>query len=615
MSTPGLKLESTPPHPQLDVKGVDIKDVDWKDAYEDVRRRDESRIRDHDRELDTLLVFAGLFSAIQTAFIIDVYKALGADYAPNSAIKRSPTVVPVLILWFIALFLGLLSALFCIFAKQWLHTYSKWDDIAHRNIRKGLALRSFYKASFREWKVYPILAALGLSLQFALGFFVLGLAAYLWALDFALAAVATSCVLVITGLSLAAIGIPFYRQDCPYKLTAQDWEEKDIPMALERLCLNPGQSSLDLAISQTVLLLDWSSMAKFESLLASSSWSEIHIRVQNVSSNSLELLGNLVTDPAVLRDVSDEEGKQRLLALWHATFGGMVLAPTSILRATRYLEACITGGKHETAAWIIKIDGVATSYFNALMPVPTIAFPSDNYFTHANFARDGSRVFWGSREGPLIATTLNTQQSVQFNALGYSPRSRPVAVSCDQKYVLIASETSSAILCDAETGEVLITLEEHSKRICRAAFAPMLPPRGKQQFNAVDESFLLMKPPVATSSFDNTVRIWDVDTGACLAVFDELGVSVNGVCWSPDATMIAISQERFIRVYHAASRELLCVLDGHEKLVANIAFSPNSQFIASGANDHTVRIWSIAKKTCVAILSGADEFNDVEFSP
>ncbi|KAJ7226550.1 WD40 repeat-like protein, partial [Mycena rebaudengoi] len=180
-------------------------------------------------------------------------------------------------------------------------------------------------------------------------------------------------------------------------------------------------------------------------------------------------------------------------------------------------------------------------------------------------------------------------------------RSRVAAVSHDETCVLVVSATNSAALCNATTGETLRTFTGHSKRVCRAAFAsPLMGPK---------------RPPVATTSCDNTVRIWDVDTGSCITIFNDLGSAVNGVSWSSDATMLAITSANTVRVYETATRDFKCALDGHTNLVCDVTFSPNGQLLASASDDHTVRIWNIAKRACIAILTGPnDDVNDVEFS-
>ncbi|EJD49947.1 WD40 repeat-like protein [Auricularia subglabra TFB-10046 SS5] len=177
-------------------------------------------------------------------------------------------------------------------------------------------------------------------------------------------------------------------------------------------------------------------------------------------------------------------------------------------------------------------------------------------------------------------------------------RSRPIAFSPDDRHVLIGSELSAAVLLNAETREVVMSFEGHAKRFLRAAFSP--PPNRL----------------VATSSFDNTVKVWDVDVGTCLATFSELGKAVNGVAWSPDGSLLAISSADTIRIFEWSTSELQVTLEGHTKLVTSVAFSPSGELLASSSNDKTVRVWSIDKRSPIAVLAGpSTDVNSVEFSP
>ncbi|KAJ7280428.1 quinon protein alcohol dehydrogenase-like superfamily [Mycena rebaudengoi] len=261
-------------------------------------------------------------------------------------------------------------------------------------------------------------------------------------------------------------------------------------------------------------------------------------------------------------------------------------------------------GTHESATWVLEtVSGISYA-------ISTARLPSGFSFYYANFTRDGQHVFWGSREGPVYLLPADTGEPVRLEGVGYGQRSRVAAVSHDETCVLVVSATNSAALCDAATGETLRTFTGHSKRVCRAAFASVLPPRkqvsnNNQEVNTVtptvesDELEPLMelkRPPVATTSCDNTVRIWDVDTGSCITIFNDLGSAVNGVSWSSDATMLAITSTNTVRVYETATRDLKCALDGHTKLVCDVTFSPNGQLLASASDDHTVRIWNYCQK-------------------
>ncbi|KAF8188755.1 hypothetical protein K438DRAFT_1593936, partial [Mycena galopus ATCC 62051] len=174
---------------------------------------DESAIFDNDMiaessdNLDVLLVFAGLFSAVLTTFVAQTSQALSPDVAATSnsillelvALQRAqangtsfssippadtsfsaaPTDRWVNGLWFTSLALSLATALLAVLAKQWIHQYSSF--IAGCSRDRAL-IRQFRYTCFDQWGVQSIIGLLPTVLNVSLFLFLAGLVVFLYAL-------------------------------------------------------------------------------------------------------------------------------------------------------------------------------------------------------------------------------------------------------------------------------------------------------------------------------------------------------------------------------------------------------------------------------------------------
>ena len=99
---------------------------------------------------------------------------------------------------------------------------------------------------------------------------------------------------------------------------------------------------------------------------------------------------------------------------------------------------------------------------------------------------------------------------------------------------------------------------------------------------------------LATASADNTVRLWNADTGQPLgAPLTGHTDAVCGVAFSPDGHRLAsASADNTVRLWNADTGQPLgAALTGHTGAVCGVAFSPDGHRLASASGDTTVRIW------------------------
>ncbi|PSN58949.1 hypothetical protein BS50DRAFT_682534 [Corynespora cassiicola Philippines] len=107
------------------------------------------------------------------------------------------------------------------------------------------------------------------------------------------------------------------------------------------------------------------------------------------------------------------------------------------------------------------------------------------------------------------------------------------------------------------------------------------------------------------------------DWSACLQTLEGHEDSVNSVAFSPDSQRLAsASRDNTVKIWDPASGECLKTLESHEDWVNSVAFSPDSQRLASASRDNTVKIWDPASGKCLETLEGHEGgVNSVAFSP
>jgi len=117
---------------------------------------------------------------------------------------------------------------------------------------------------------------------------------------------------------------------------------------------------------------------------------------------------------------------------------------------------------------------------------------------------------------------------------------------------------------------------------------------------------------IATGSTDQTVRIWDPNSGETVRILRGAESTIEDVAWSPDGKWVA-SSEGIICVWNAETGELVRKI---QRPAFRLRFSRDGRWLATGSMTGALRVWDTASwQQIVEAKPHGDRLSAITFHP
>mmetsp|Transcript_92097 Transcript_92097/g.201852 ORF Transcript_92097/g.201852 Transcript_92097/m.201852 type:complete len:603 (+) Transcript_92097:105-1913(+) len=248
-------------------------------------------------------------------------------------------------------------------------------------------------------------------------------------------------------------------------------------------------------------------------------------------------------------------------------------------------------------------------------------------------SEDGTAKLWDAESRACIAT-----MSVEIGALTsccFSPNGqRAITHALDGSFHLWNTEMGSVFegklvhLCREHRGTVMdASFSADSSKLLTTSLDTSCPVllwdpedcRRLQSFGPGIQMRQAMLTPggdqVVTVDVEHCVRAWETTTGILLRELAHDAQALSASISLDGMAVLTSSADNILRLWKLDSGDLMHVLSGHTDEVTSMTFHPDGEQVISSSRDGTLRSWSMSGGECVRTLEIGEAITLVALSP
>jgi WD40 repeat protein len=160
-----------------------------------------------------------------------------------------------------------------------------------------------------------------------------------------------------------------------------------------------------------------------------------------------------------------------------------------------------------------------------------------------------------------------------------------VAISSDERLIAKGGSDGKIAIWQIDSCQNIFSIKAHTSHVVGLVFT------------ANDKKLI-------SSSFDGSIKTWDLVSGDCLQTL-HLQAPVYRIALNHDGTILASGSNcGDILLWNLTTGEISKRLVGHTLTVVDLSFQPQGQLLASSSIDTSIKIWNLDTGDCVNTLTG-----------